>query len=234
MPKRYQPPECDVVVLAGDIGTGRMGMAWAMEAFPKELPVVYIAGNHEFYGRSLALIEELRAKAAATPNIKFLENDSFELNGTTIIGGTLWTDFRLHDDPVKSAIDARFGMNDFVQISGFDVQTWLDRNTFARGFITGRIEKAGGGQNCVVVTHHAPHSGSIPDRFAGQPLNPAFASKFLQELPEHLRPRAWLHGHTHDSFDYLANISTRVICNPRGYVGHELNEQFDIGLVVDV
>ena len=26
----------------------------------------------------------------------------------------------------------------------------------------------------------------------------------------------WIHGHTHDSFDYVLN-GTRVVCNPRGY-----------------
>jgi predicted phosphodiesterase len=45
----------------------------------------------------------------------------------------------------------------------------------------------------------------------------------------------WIHGHTHDSFDYSRN-GTRVVCNPRGYVtrrGAENNE-FDPALIVEV
>lgn len=38
----------DVVVLAGDIHTAALGMAWAREAFPAK-PIIYVAGNHEFY-----------------------------------------------------------------------------------------------------------------------------------------------------------------------------------------
>jgi hypothetical protein len=30
----------------------------------------------------------------------------------------------------------------------------------------------------------------------------------------------WTHGHTHEDFDYHIG-STRVVCNPRGYVGYE-------------
>ena len=29
------------------------------------------------------------------------------------------------------------------------------------------------------------------------------------------RAQLWIHGHTHDSFDYVVN-GTRVVCNPRG------------------
>jgi hypothetical protein len=30
----------------------------------------------------------------------------------------------------------------------------------------------------------------------------------------------WTHGHMHDPFDYMIG-STRVVCNPRGYLGHD-------------
>jgi hypothetical protein len=43
----------------------------------------------------------------------------------------------------------------------------------------------------------------------------------------------WIHGHTHESFDYVVN-GTRVVCNPRGYAPRDLNPAFDPGLTVDV
>jgi hypothetical protein len=49
------------------------------------------------------------------------------------------------------------------------------------------------------------------------------------------RAALWIHGHTHDSFDYdLAG--TRVVCNPRGYAKDGVNENpsFDPGFTVDV
>lgn len=41
------------------------------------------------------------------------------------------------------------------------------------------------------------------------------------------------HGHVHDYFDYALG-NTRVLCNPRGYVGIDDGNGFDPGLVVEV
>jgi hypothetical protein len=43
----------------------------------------------------------------------------------------------------------------------------------------------------------------------------------------------WIHGHTHESFDYVVS-GTRVVCNPRGYAPMELNAAFDPVFTVDV
>lgn len=42
--------QADVVVLAGDIHVGTKGLRWARETFPDK-PIVYVAGNHEFFGQ---------------------------------------------------------------------------------------------------------------------------------------------------------------------------------------
>ena len=49
------------------------------------------------------------------------------------------------------------------------------------------------------------------------------------------RVQLWIHGHTHDSFDYFIN-GTRVVCNPRGYAvdGITENAAFDVDLTVDI
>ena len=86
----------------------------------------------------------------------------------------------------------------------------------------------------VVVTHHAPSPHSIHPRFAGSPINAAFVSD-AQALVEGSGARLWVHGHTHDSFDYRLH-STRVLCNPRGYAkdGQVENARFNPHLVVEV
>ena len=55
----------------------------------------------------------------------------------------------------------------------------------------------------------------------------------LDEIVENSGAALWLHGHTHVSQDYWIG-STRVVCNPRGYAGYELNPDFDPNLVVAV
>jgi hypothetical protein len=56
-----------------------------------------------------------------------------------------------------------------------------------------------------------------------------------ERLVDGERARLWIHGHTHDSFDYRLN-GTRVVCNPRGYAKDGVNENasFDPGFVVQV
>jgi len=82
----------------------------------------------------------------------------------------------------------------------------------------------------VVVTHHAPHPGSLHARYKADLLSPAFISD-LTAVIESGRPDLWVHGHTHHTFDYTVG-PTRIVCNSRGY-GEE-NHDFDRALVVEV
>lgn len=65
-------------------------------------------------------------------------------------------------------------------------------------------------------------------------LNACFVSD-LEARILRWQPQLWMHGHTHDSFDYRIG-ATRVIANPRGYArdGVAENKSFDPGLVIEV
>ena len=82
----------------------------------------------------------------------------------------------------------------------------------------------------MVVTHHAPHPGSLHPRYADDMLSAAFVSD-LSSIIEAGQPALWVHGHVHTSFDYRVG-ATRVLCNPHGY-GAE-NPDFEPSLVVEV
>jgi Icc-related predicted phosphoesterase len=86
----------------------------------------------------------------------------------------------------------------------------------------------------VVITHHAPSRKSIHSRFSSSLLNACFVSD-VEHLLNGRRVCLWVHGHTHDSFDYVLN-GTRVVCNPRGYADGTRNEnwQFDANFSVVV
>src|SRR5207245_1750395 len=102
----------DVVVLAGDVEVGHNGLNWIRAAIP-QTPVIYVLGNHEFYGQTLPeLTDELRQKANGT-NVHVLENSRVDLGEVTFLGATLWTDFALNGDPVVGGLVAEQGMNDF-------------------------------------------------------------------------------------------------------------------------
>ena len=171
-----------------------------------------------------------------------LENETVELTfreeKIRIIGATLWTDFALLNDFTGHSSYAASAMNDFVCIRGeiawelrpFETVAW---NNASRAFIRGELEKSFEGKT-VVLTHHLPSMRSVPQRFKEDPLTPAFA-RACDDLLEFCAD-LWVHGHTHDSADYMAG-RTRVICNPRGYSawsgGANIeNRSFNPGLVI--
>ena len=96
----FTPPavEADAVILAGDVSTGRNGLKWALKSFP-DRPVIYVLGNHEFYGQKLQkLIKELQEMAQGT-NVHLLENESCTHRGRAVPGGNAVDRFRLERRP---------------------------------------------------------------------------------------------------------------------------------------
>lgn len=79
----------DILVLAGDVANGTQ----AIELFKDwSVPVLYVVGNHEFYGESFEqMCIDLRRAAAGTP-IRFLDNDVADFGSVRFLGCTLWTD----------------------------------------------------------------------------------------------------------------------------------------------
>lgn len=74
--------------------------------------------------------------------------------------------------------------------------------------------------NYIVVGHHCPSELSVADVYKGNMLNAAFRSSLDDFIEARPQIKLWLHGHTHYNFNYWIG-ETRVVCNPRGYVGHE-------------
>ncbi|MHA6642728.1 metallophosphoesterase [Mesorhizobium sp. A623] len=234
-------PNADVCIAAGDITQGcANAIHWLNDHVAHAMPVIFVAGNHEFYRDSIFEgIEWGRTAAEACPRVHFLENDVVEINGVRFLGCTLWTDFALHgrDDKAIAWAVANFEglLNDSKVISwrmlpayeAFNAKRALEIHERSRRFL--EHELAFDGQT-VVVTHHGPHPKSVHERYAGSALNPSFVSG-LSGLIESGKPDLWVHGHVHDGHDYTVG-STRIICNPRGY-GNE-NPQFNPYLVVAV
>jgi len=233
----FTPPtvEADAIILAGDVSPGHEGLKWALKTFP-DRPVIYVLGNHEFYGEELQkLIAELQEMARGT-NVHLLENQSCTIGDVVFLGATLWTDFALNGDPVLSEAVANMRMNDYrrIRTSAPDGQLkpsdtlrlhmesrrWLKDQSFARN-----------GHKVAVVTHHAPSRESIPSTLEGDPCNPAFASDLNSFIVES-EAQLWVHGHIHYCWDYTLG-KTRVLANPRGYPT-ESRKGFDPGLVVEV
>lgn len=240
-------PDADVLVLAGDIADGAYACTlfadWPAE---KRVPIIYIAGNHEFYGHPIDPICDKLREGAALNNIHFLENDSVVIDGVRFFGTTLWTDYRLDLNRTQSQLMEYCGtrLNDHFRIRtgrhAFTTRDALARHELARTWLASELARPFDGKT-VVVSHHAPHPLSIHPRYIGNQLNAAFVSDLSELMPG---VDLWLHGHVHDSFDYHVG-QCRVVANPSGYVlnrnmaldsnDYEFeNRAFDRNLLVEI
>lgn len=232
--------DADAVILAGDIARPLEAVSWAF-GFGK--PVLYVPGNHEFYGGCMAeTVDELKQLCEGT-SIRVLDKDETILNGVRFLGATLWTDFSLPGDAAQQAAakqQALAFMRDFKLIRADEApdRTLTPDDTVAlfkqhAAWLESRLSRPHDGPT-VVITHHAPSRQSIHPRFAGSPLNACFVSD-LERLMDGQRVQLWVHGHTHDSFDYVLK-GTRVVCNPRGYAKDGVNENplFDSNFLVEL
>ena len=219
------PADADAVVLAGDIAEGTDGIAWALESFPR-LPVIYVAGNHEFYGGEVEPVTEAMREAAAGTNVVFLESAVCVTGSARFLGTTLWTDFALFagDDEAEQAwskADAARHVPDFdtrircvahgrfVPLTPDIAQRW---HRHSIKWLSRELAKPFAGKT-VVVTHHAPSRRSVPDCYARHPATPAYASACDALVAQ---ADLWIHGHVHQACEYTIG-QCRVVCNPRGY-----------------
>jgi len=237
---QFNPPatDADVVVLAGDIDKGNKGVFWARQAFPGK-PVLYVPGNHEFYGTRRTETLSLLRVAGRQAGVQILDENEIVFDGVRFLGATLWTDFLLFGEAKKSTAmsDGQLCLNDFRAIReddfavAFTPARSIELHEHSLAWLKAKLNEPFDGKT-VVVTHHLPSMRSVIPRFKDSLLSACFASELddLFGLAD-----IWVHGHTHDNLDYTEN-GTRVICNPRGYVtfsGAE-NFNFDPGLVIEI
>lgn len=204
--------DADVLVLAGDICEARRIQQY--RPFFKEMcmtykHVIYVAGNHEFYrGEYNKCIEVL--SNMGFPNLHFLHNRVVEIDGKRFGGATLWTDI-----PAHAQWFLKRGMNDYhlitMNVNGSyrklrPEDTVLEHHRTLAWLNT--IEPLD-----VMVSHHAPSTMSIADRYIGNEYNKAYATNLGEYL---YKAKVWIHGHMHEPFDYVT-YCCNVKCNPRGY-----------------
>ena len=188
--------------------------------------VIYIAGNHEFYhGRWSASLDHLREECAKFPNVYFLERDIKIINEVSFIGATLWTDMNNGDPLTLHAIsdmmnDFRIIRNDEHGYTKLRPAHAMYRHQQTIGYLKAVLPDMKD-KKVVFVGHHGPSSMSTHPRYANDYLmNGGYRSDLSELILDNPQIVLWTHGHMHDPFDYMIG-TTRVVCNPRGYAGHD-------------
>lgn len=193
----------------------------------KEFPhVIYVAGNHEFYqGKFVRAIQTLRDECAKFPNVYFLERDMKEIGDVTFVGGTLWTDCNKGDPLTLYHLqgmmnDYRVIVNDDHGYTKLRPAHTMYRHQQTIGYFKNVIDERKENK-IVVVGHHSPSFQSRHPKYDNDPLmNGGYHSDLEQFIVDRPQIKLWVHGHTHETFDYMIE-GTRVVCNPRGYAGYE-------------
>ncbi len=231
----------DVVILAGDIDLGARAVAWAARNFAG-LPVLYVHGNHEGYGRNLEdMQEDIVAACATSGNVHFLDSGEFILGRVRFLGATLWTDFRLFGNETRmlSMATAAEVMNDYrrIHLAKEGYRTLCPADTAGLherqvAWLEGKLDEPFDGVT-VVVSHMAPTMQSVEEEFRDDIVSAAYASRCDETVA---RADLWVHGHMHTSFDYRVG-KCRVVCNPCGYLmrgGKPQNSDFNPNFIIEV
>jgi predicted phosphohydrolase len=253
-------PGGEVLILAGDIAEARSirkhhhstkliqdtpdtfyrcseFFKWECEKYDQ---VFMVMGNHEHYhGRFDKTYDEL--KSILPKNVTLLENEIVEYKGVVFMGATLWTDMN-KGDPITLYTVKDF-MTDYRAIQNFypaknlyhkltpedTVKAHRYTKEYFKLMLSEHRDKP-----FVVITHMAPSFASVNEKYIRETtMNGAYASDLSELILDFPNIKYFFHGHMHDPVDYMIG-TTRVLSNPRGYVGHEDTSQFDPNFTVEL
>ncbi len=247
----------NVLILAGDINVGlKTDDKWFINLL-KHRHVIYVLGNHEFYQNDLFDLnlktqpwqEKINEQAATLGygyKIHVLQNTSVIIDNVKFMGGTLWTNFNDGNEGVMYS--AKNTLNDYRWVSaglGKRIQPEIILNEFNKTleFIEAELSNNPDNLKTVVVTHHLPSIKSVHEQYLPTTMPPTTALDALKMNQNYLyfsniddtvaKADLWVHGHTHSSADYSVG-KCRVVCNPYGYDGYEINKDYLKSFIVEV
>lgn len=216
----YVPDGLDILLLAGDTHRSPGDAQKAIKELRKQtdLPIVYVCGNHEFYGRNFPnAYKKYKKLLGEIADVYFLEKEVAYIKGVRILGTTLWSDL---SNPIDE-LHAKLGMNDYRYIKSpmrnykpiLPVETTYAFKENKEWIIQVLNEEFDG--PTVILTHHLPSFQAIDPRFKSDPLTPSYVSG-LDDIIHAFNPDVWIYGHSHSGLNIQIG-KTSVISNPIGY-----------------
>jgi len=252
------PEGVDAILCAGDLCYSYQISHWAQEIISRyNLPLILVPGNHEFFESKEAshrvmagkrnAMQRLAHESIDWPKRLIVLDDSTTCFGDVqIIGGTLWTDFRL--DAISDS-EVAWRMNDAISLAPDFSNIYMSRgrpmmpedalkmHRKTAAFIRQQL-KGSSNRKKLVLTHHLPHPDCTPQEYLGDRANFLYASSsdaFADVLESEHAPDLWVCGHTHQGIDVKVG-RTRIVANPYGFQadGSEAGNSFSWNFVVEV
>ncbi len=226
----------DILVLAGDIGSYKSHLGFIQDCC-KKYKVIYVLGNHEFYGHSLKEVRDFW-KSVEIENFYFLDDSSVVVDGIEFIGSTLWVNFNNGD--FHSMYNAPNEIKDFQKIINSTGDEYITPEDvlleFQKSFKF--LEKAIYEKSQfkkVLVTHYGVSHQSVHPKYLQNiqymKLNHYYTNN-LDYFIGYSELCLAIHGHMHTSADYMIG-DCRVFCNPLGYP-ESLNSSFSSAKIIEI
>jgi hypothetical protein len=237
-------PGAELLVLAGDIDA-----TWAgFERFAHwPVPVLFVAGNHEFDGRDLSAAWPCLHATAKRLGWTLLERSRTVLTDrqgrkVRFVGTIRWSDFDLfgpgkQESAMRAAAYFMRLMKSTRQGQAFDAAAVREEALACRDWLAAELRQPSEGrwEKTVVITHFAPSLRSADQRYGAQPGTASFCNAD-DDLLAHAD--LWLHGHLHCRHDYRVERAhgppTRVVCQARGLQDKGETEGYDAGKLIEV
>ncbi len=219
-------PGAELLVLAGDIDATWQGLA-RFAGWP--VPVLMVAGNHEFDGRDLKHDWPALRELCATHGIRLLQRESVVLHSAAgervrFVACVRWSDFDTFGAARRERAERAAAyflqlMQGRVDGAVLDVAALRREGLACRRWLAAELKAPSNGcwQRTVVITHFAPSLRSADPRYGLRAGTASFCN-----ADDDLIPLAdlWLHGHLHCRHDYAVERAdaapTRVVCQAAG------------------
>jgi len=245
--ERFEPqpePAAELLVLAGDIDT-----TWAaLQRFAEwPVPVLMVAGNHEFEGRELTTAWPALRSACAAAGIRLLQREALVLEDIAgrrvrFVGATRWSDFDLFGERGRAKAEraASYYLRQAGTLLGgraMDAEAMRGEARGCRAWLEAELARPAQGEwdTTVVITHYAPSMRSADPRYGRQPGTASFCN-----ADDDLIPRAdlWIHGHLHCRHDYRVDRAgrtpSRVVCQARGHADKGESDNYQASKLFEV
>jgi Icc-related predicted phosphoesterase len=235
------PGEGDILILAGDILNV---VHFKSDGIYKELytkflsdcsnnykRVLYVMGNHEFYGYTLEKCDE-KLRNNLPSNIHLLDNETLEIDGIHFIGSTLWTNY-FNENPIEM-LDASRYMRDckyirtrsnYRKITPHDILTIHNESL---DYLKVKIQELAN-ERVFIITHHSPTLQTISDEYKNFSCNGSFCNDLDNLIIENPCIKNWAFGHLHTTWDFYIE-QCRLTCNPIGYPGAQTNYKLNFSI----
>lgn len=230
-------PGAEALVLAGDIDSTWLGFD-RFAGWP--VPVLVVAGNHEFDGRELKAAWPALRERCDSLGLELLEREQRVLVGADgrrvrLLATIRWSDYDTfgaggRERAMRASEYFQHVMRARRDGAAFDPPAVRDEALACRDWLRARLqERPAGIDATLVVTHFAPSLRSADPRYGAQPGSASFCNADDELLP---LADVWLHGHVHVRHDW--RDGARVVSNARGHSRRGEAAGHDPLLVIDV